>query len=48
MRRHPLRGAGLMLSLIVLILLLNQCSRLWDETFGPTTTGPRSGAQHGR
>lgn len=48
MRRNPLRGAALMLSFIVLIVLLNQCSGWWDETFGPTSTGPRTGEVHGR
>lgn len=42
MRRDPMRGVVLMLSLILLILLLNRCSGWWDDTFGPTSTGPRS------
>ena len=48
MRRNPLRGAVLMLSLIALIVLLNQCSGWWDETFGPTSTGPRTAQLPGR
>lgn len=38
----------MMLSLIALILLLNQCSGWWDEKFGPTSTGPRTAQLLGR
>jgi hypothetical protein len=36
------RGAVLMISLLAMIALLNRASDWWDDTFGPTGTGPRS------
>lgn len=44
MSRNPLRGAGVLLALLVLILVLNRCSDWWDEALGPTSTGPTPGA----
>jgi hypothetical protein len=36
------RGAVLMICLFAIIALLNRASDWWDDTFGPTGTGPRS------
>lgn len=36
------RGAVLMISLILLIMLLNRASDWWDDAFGPTSVGPKT------